>query len=78
MKGLQLLDFAGAESHVVWKEAQNPPAASGVGKGGENIQSFLEFSNFLFHRANLKIILSLAKPTPPHLISLAQVVFQKG
>lgn len=78
VKGLQLLEFAGAESHVVWKEEQSPPAVGGMGKGGENIQSLLEFSSFLFHKANPKIIISLAKLTPPHLVSLAQVVLQKG
>lgn len=57
-----------AESHVVWKEAQSPPAEGGMGEGGENIQSVLESSSFLFHKANPKIIISLEKLThSPHI-----------
>lgn len=52
---------------MVWKEAQSPPAAGGVGRGGENIQSLLELSSSLYHKANPKIIISLVKLTPsPH------------
>lgn len=76
IEGLQLLEFAGAESHAVCKEAQSPPAAGGVGRGVITSSPF-SFSSFLFHKAKPKIITFLTNETLPHLKFLAKVVLQK-
>lgn len=77
IEGLQLLEFAGAESHAVHKEVQSPPAAGGVGRRVIASSPF-SVSSFLFHKAKPKTIDSLTNRTPPHLKSLAKVVLQKG